>query len=136
MSELKTKANQISLAEFMAQVPEKKLDDSKRLIALMQDITGLKPVVWGSAIVGFGAYEYQNTGAGGRWFKTGFSPRKQNFSIYIMNGFSEYSKLLEKLGKHKLGKSCLYISSLKAIDETILEELISASYEAMTKKYG
>ncbi|GAA6151204.1 DUF1801 domain-containing protein [Pseudoteredinibacter isoporae] len=135
MSELKTKAGQISLAEFMASVPEKKLEDTKRLIKMMKTITGEKVTVWGSAIVGFGAYEYQNTGAGGRWFKTGFSPRKQNFSIYIMNGFSEYDALLAKLGKHKLGKSCLYISSLKAVDEAVLKELITRSYTAMSKKY-
>ncbi|MBB6520399.1 DUF1801 domain-containing protein [Pseudoteredinibacter isoporae] len=135
MSELKTKAGQISLAEFMAEVPEKKLEDTKRLIKMMKSITGDKAVVWGSAIVGFGAYEYKNTGAGGRWFKTGFSPRKQNFSIYIMNGFSKYGALLKKLGKHKLGKSCLYISSLKAVDEEILKELITLSYQSMSEKY-
>lgn len=135
MSELKTKAGQITLAEFMAQVPEKKLEDTKHLIKMMKDITGQKAIVWGSAIVGFGSYDYQNTGAGGRWFKTGFSPRKQNFSIYIMNGFSKYETLLGKLGKHKLGKSCLYISSLKAVDESVLKELITRSYKAMSAKY-
>lgn len=135
MAELKTKAGQLNLAEFMANVPEKKLVDTQELISLMEKISGQKAVIWGSAIVGFGAYEYTNTGSGGRWFKTGFSPRKQNFSIYIMDGFSKYQSLLDSLGKHKLGKSCLYISSLNAIDRSVLEQIVRESYGAMSKKY-
>ncbi|MCV6604580.1 MAG: DUF1801 domain-containing protein, partial [Porticoccaceae bacterium] len=99
------------------------------------EISGEPAVMWGTSIVGFGRYRYTNTQGGGEWMLTGFSPRKQNLTIYIMNGFSRYGGLLAKLGKHKTGKSCLYIKSLDDIDVEVLRELVFCSVRDMKKAY-
>lgn len=102
----------------------------------MQDITGKRASMWGDSIVGFGRYHYKYaSGREGDFFVTGFSPRKQNFTIYIMPGYTDYQHLLKKIGKHKLGKSCLYVKSLDDIDLDILKELIAASVEQMKTLY-
>ena len=87
-------------------------------------------------MVGFGSYHYKyDSGREGDWFLTGFSPRKQNLTIYIMPGFDKYDSLMKKLGKHKTGKSCLYISKLEDVDTKVLKELIKQSFQYMKKKY-
>jgi hypothetical protein len=92
--------------------------------------------MWGDSIVGFGSYHYKyDTGREGDFFITGFSPRKQNLTIYIMPGFSSYDALMKKLGKHKTGKSCLYIKNLDDIDRNTLKELVCNSVDYMTKSY-
>jgi hypothetical protein len=133
MSDLKTKKNAASVKDFLNAVEhERKREDSKRMLELMKDVTGEKPAMWGDSIVGFGEYQYRYaSGREGEWFLTGFSPRKQNLTLYIMSGFDEYEKLLAKLGKHKTGKSCLYINKLDDIDLDVLRDLVRKSVEHM-----
>ena len=135
MAELKTKRNKGNVETFLNNVSdEKKRQDSFKILELMKQITGKDPEMWGDSIVGFGIYRYKS-GRSGEWFKVGFSPRKQNLSVYLMEGFSKYDDLLQKFGKYKMGKSCLYINKLDDIDQDVLKELIKLSYTDMTDKY-
>ena len=110
---------------------EKKRNDADALLTIMSDITQQKPTMWGDSLIGFGQYKYQYaSGRKGEWFRVGFSPRKQNITLYIMNGFSKYQHLLERLGKHKTGKSCLYINKLSDIDVDVLKQMIALSFQA------
>ncbi|MEK6153580.1 DUF1801 domain-containing protein [Flavobacteriaceae bacterium 3-367] len=138
MAQNKTIPNQGSVTAFLDSVEEDtKREDAYALLQLMKKITGQPPVMWGNSIVGFGSYHYKyNSGREGDMLLTGFSPRKQNFALYIMTGFKRYPELMEKLGKHKTGKSCLYIKRLKDVDTDILTQLISASYEHYHTKYN
>ncbi len=138
MTELKTKKNIASVTKFLNSVTnEKKRADSFTVLGLMQEVTGEEPVMWGTSIVGFGSYHYKYaSGREGDWALTGFSPRKQNLTLYIMPGFDKYDALMKKLGKYKTGKSCLYINKLEDIDIKILKRLIKLSVEHMVKKYG
>jgi len=98
----------------------------------MKEVTGKEPEMWGDSIIGFGSYHYKYaSGREGDWFVTGFSPRKQNLTLYIMGGFDNYDVLLGKLGKHKTGKSCLYINKLDDVDMDVLKTLVRASVEHM-----
>lgn len=136
MYELKTKLNNNSVIEFLNSVEnQKRKDDSFVILDLMSSLTGEKPKMWGTSIVGFGKYHYKTkSGIESDWMKIGFSPRKQNLTIYIMNGYDQYEDLLSKLGKHKLGKSCLYINKLEDIDLDVLKELILDSFEYFTMR--
>ncbi|QUH31845.1 DUF1801 domain-containing protein [Vallitalea guaymasensis] len=135
MAELKTKMNDTDPMEFLLQVEnDKRREDSIKLLQIMKNLTKEQPKMWGPSIIGFGKMEYKNTSGTHDWMMTGFSPRKQNLTIYIMDGFTMYEQLLSKLGKHKLGKSCLYINKLEDIDIDILEELISKSIEYIKSK--
>ena len=110
--------------------------DGFELLKIMKEITKKEPVMWGPSIVGFGTYHYKYaTGREGDWPITGFSPRKQRLTVYIMPGFDEYEDLLGRLGKHKVGVSCLYINKLADVDLSVLKELISKSVEKMEKDY-
>lgn len=133
MAELKTKPNDQSVEGFLNRVPdEKKRKDSFDILELMKQVTGEEPIMWGDSIVGFGTYKYKYaSGKEGKWPITGFSPRKQNLTLYIMSGFDEYDELLENLGKHSTGKSCLYIKKLEDVDQDVLRELVSKSVEHM-----
>ena len=92
--------------------------------------------MWGPSIVGYGKYHYRySSGREGDWMLVGFSPRKQNLSVYIMPGFKSFASLLRRLGKYKTGKSCLYINSLADVDEAVLEQLISESVKLMRERY-
>jgi hypothetical protein len=135
MAELKTKQNDKSVIDFLNSVPdEKKRQDSFTILELMQHVTGLEPKMWGDSIVGFGSYHYKYaSGREGDMGLTGFSPRKQNLTIYITSGFDQYGDLLQALGKHKTGKSCLYINRLSDIDLQVLEQLVEQSVEQMRK---
>ena len=137
MSELKTKRNDSNVSEFISLVEnETRRNDSFKLLELIAKITKKDPEMWGGNIIGFGRYYYQyESGRNGDWFLTGFSPRKQNLTIYIMPGFSDFSELLNKLGKHKLGKSCLYINKLGDINIKVLEKIIKKSIMQMRKMY-
>lgn len=135
MSDMKTKPTKKSVKEFLATVehPTRRAD-SLELLRMMEDITKEKPTMWGPSIVGFGSYHYKyQSGREGDWPKTGFSPRKQNLSIYIMPGFEDYKDLLDKLGKHKIGKSCLYINKLADVDTGVLKKIITKSYKHMSQ---
>ena len=138
MAELKTKENDQDVNEFINSVEnESRRQDCKTALALMEKITGKKAKMWGDSIIGFGSYHYKyKSGREGDWPVTAFAPRKQNFTIYIMPGFSRYQKLLEKIGKHKTGSSCLYLKNLDNVDMGVLEELISLSLEEMHEMYG
>jgi hypothetical protein len=135
MAELKTKQNDQSVEVFLNTVPdEKKRQDSFAILALMEEATGEPPKMWGDSIVGFGKYHYRYaSGQEGDWPLTGFSPRKQNLTIYIVSGFDQYAPLMQKLGKHKTGKSCLYINKLADVDLNTLKELVRQSAEHMRK---
>ncbi len=95
-------------------------------------VTKLEPAMWGTSIVGFGSYHYKyESGREGDMPLVGFSPRKQNLTLYIMDGFEGYDRLLGKLGKHSTGKSCLYINKLEDVDLDVLRELVASSYKHM-----
>ncbi len=136
MADLKTKANKASVEKFLNSVKdEKKKADCFKILELMKKITKDKPVMWGPSIVGFGKYHYKYaSGREGDWFLTGFSPRKQNLTLYIMSGFKKYDGLMKKLGKYKTGSSCLYINKLKDVDIKVLKSLITESVKYMKNK--
>jgi hypothetical protein len=129
MAELKTKPTDVSADSFVAALSdEKKRNDSSELLAMLRDVTGEQPQMWGDSIVGFGSYHYTYaSGRQGDWFVAGFSPRKQNLTLYVMGGFEQHDELLAKLGKHKLGKGCLYINKLQDVDRDMLRQLLAAA---------
>ena len=133
MSELKTQKNEVSVEDFLNSVePEKKRKDSFAILEIMRQVTGEEAVMWGSSIIGFGSYHYKYaSGRENEWFLVGFSPRKQNLTLYIMSGFDNYDALLSDLGKYKTGKSCLYINKLEDVDEGNLRKLIKQSVDHM-----
>ena len=133
----KTVQNEASVEAFIAAVPnETKRNDATELLSMMKEITGKPAVMWGSSIIGFGKYHYKYaSGREGDWAVTGFSPRKQALTVYIMPGFSKFESMLSKLGKHKLGKSCLYINKLADIDREVLREMIYESVQYMQTIY-
>lgn len=135
MSDLKTKRNDGDVEAFLESVNnQRRKDDSFAVLDLMKAVTGKDPVMWGSSIIGFGSYHYKyESGREGDWFLTGFSPRKQSLTLYIMGGFDTYDELLGKLGKHKTGKSCLYINKLTDVDLDVLKELVASSVAHMEK---
>ena len=137
MSTLKTRLNDASVDDFINTVPDEvKKKDSFALLELFSEITGEKPKMWGSSIIGFGQYHYKSERSRqeGDWPLTGFSPRKQNLSLYVMPGFDDYQDLLDKLGKHKTSVGCLYINKLADVDLKILEKLVQKSYLDMKQK--
>jgi len=137
MADLKTKPNEVSVTGFINGIddPQKK-KDAKKVAAIMRKVTGKRAKMWGPSIVGYGSYHYKYaSGREGDWMLTGFSPRKQALTLYIMSGFSKYDSLMKKLGKYKTGKSCLYVKRLSDIDEAVLEELVRESVEYMRSKY-
>ena len=133
MYELKTKENEQSVNEFLQMIEQdKKRNDCFELLKFIGKVTGKNAKMWGNSIIGFGSYQYKYpSGQEGEWFLTGFAPRKTNISIYIIYGIDQYSELLEKLGKFKRGKSCLYINKIEDIDLKVLEELIKKSIDAL-----
>jgi len=133
MAELKTQKTDASVEEFLNSVEdERKRRDSFALLEIMREETGYEPKMWGTSIVGFGDYHYTYaSGREGDWFLTGFSPRKQNLTLYIMSGFEEYDELLDKLGKYSTGKSCLYVKRLDAVNQDALRELVRQSVAHM-----
>jgi hypothetical protein len=136
MAKLKTKPGG-DVTAFLASVTDAvKQKDCMDLFKLMKQVTKEEPVLWGGSMVGFGTYEYKGkSGRSGKWFITGFSPRKQNLTVYIMPGFSRYDELMKKLGKHTTGVSCLYMNNLKDVDIKILKELVTLSYKYMKEKF-
>jgi hypothetical protein len=137
MAELKTKINDASVDDFLSKIlDEKKKEDSFEVLDLMRKITKSEPKMWGDSIVGFGTYHYKYaSGREADWLLTGFSPRKQSLTVYIMSGFDKYGDLMDRLGKYKTGKSCLYIKKLEDIDLKVLEQLIKESVKYLKKKY-
>ena len=135
MAALKTTPNDRSVEAFLDGIgDEKKKRDSYRILELMRQVTGEEAQMWGDSIVGFGSYHYKYASRReGDWFLTGFSPRKQAITLYIMAGFDQYEALMSQLGYYKTGKSCLYIKKLEDIDLPTLCELVKQSVEHMVK---
>lgn len=135
--ELKTKKNTESVSAYIARIENDALrKDGKELLKLFLSVTGKRPKMWGSSIVGFGEYEYKYpSGREGVFFATGFSLRKSGSTIYIMPGYTDYRALLKKLGPHKLGKSCLYLKRLADVDQSVLKKLIQQGLKDLKKKY-
>ena len=135
MAQLKTRPSDRSVVRFLRSITEEqKRRDAFALADLMQQATKAEPRMWGSSIVGFGSYHYKYaSGREGDWFLVGFSPRQQNLTLYIMSGFDHYGELLDKLGQHSTGQSCLYIKKLADVDLAIVTELVKQSVEHMQK---
>lgn len=133
MTEAKTKQNDASVKEFLASIKdEQRRKDAEAICDLMQEVTGEPPKMWGTSIVGFGSYHYKYaSGREGDWMMIGFSPRKQALTLYIMDDYSlkGYKPLLDRLGKHKTSKGCLYINRLDDVDTKVLRELIKTSFQ-------
>ena len=137
MAENKTQASDASVDAFLEAVePERRREDGLALDRLFQSVTGWKPVLWGPSMVGYGSYHYRyKSGREGDFLATGFSPRKSALSIYIMPGYQDYGDILARLGKHKLGKSCLYINKLADVDLNVLKELVQAGLADLNRLY-
>ena len=137
MAENKTQPTEASVADFLDAVePERKREDAKTVCAMMERLSGHPPKMWGASIVGFGSYHYKyDSGREGDFLMTGFSPRKANLALYVGAGRKQQAPLLERLGKHKTGKSCLYVNKLADIDLGVLEELIAADIAHMRETY-
>ncbi|MGL4230740.1 MAG: DUF1801 domain-containing protein [Casimicrobium sp.] len=133
MSTNKTQVTDLSFDEFLsASVDPVCHNDCRAIAAMMQKVTGEKPVMWGASLVGFGRYRYKyESGGEGEWFVVGFSPRKNDLTIYLLSGFDRFEALFAKLGKHKIGKSCVYVKTLADIDLKVLTQLIKDSVAAM-----
>ena len=133
MTENKTQPTDLSVDDFLDQVPDADRGaDCRAVAAMMQAATGEAPVMWGNSIVGFARYRYQYaSGRSGEWPIVGFSPRKNDLTLYLMPGFDGREALLEKLGKYKTGKACLYVKRLSDVDASVLRQLIDASVDAM-----
>ncbi len=137
MAELKTKRTDDDVAAFIASIEDDtKRADSEQLVELLSTVTGEPAAMWGKSIVGFGSYHYvYESGREGDWFTIGFSPRKQSLTLYVMSGFADYGHLLERLGKHTTGKSCLYVKRLEDIDMDVLTELATKSVAYIEDTY-
>lgn len=137
MAENKTRASVASVTEFINSIEDgQKRADARKVAAIMRRVTGKRAKMWGSSIVGYGTYHYKyESGREGDFMITGFSPRKQALTVYIVAGFRRFDTLMGKLGKYKTGKSCLYIKRLSDVDEKVLEKLIDRSVKYMRKNY-
>jgi len=137
VAQLKTARTDASVDDFIDGIEDEgRREDCRTLLRLMARVTERGPAMWSASIVGFGSYHYRyESGREGDWFLTGFSPRKQNLTLYIMAGFDRYASLLARLGRHDTGKSCLYVKRLSDIDLDVLEELVAASVEHMRNRH-
>ncbi|MBE0551240.1 MAG: DUF1801 domain-containing protein [Ignavibacterium sp.] len=137
MAENKTKQTKASVDKFINSIKDESIrEDCNTIIKLMKSVTKEEPKMWGPSIIGFGTYHYKYaSGREGDMCITGFSSRKHNLTIYLMIGFKKQKAQLEKLGKYKTSKSCLYIKSLKDVDVKVLKEMINSSVKEMKKLY-
>ena len=137
VAKIATGPTPVSVAKFIDAIEHPtRREDVKTLAKLFALISGHKPRMWGGSIVGFGQYHYvYDTGREGDLMRIGFSPRRQNLVIYIIQGFRNSAGLLAKLGKHKIGKSCLYVNKLEDVDLHILERLAGRAWSEMSKRY-
>jgi len=132
----KTAPTKASVKNFLASIEnETQRKDALAVAGMMEQITKTKPQMWGPTVVGYGKYRYRyESGREGDWFLTGFSPRKAALTLYIMGGFADEADLMAKLGKHKTGKSCLYIKKLEDVDTKVLKQLIRKSVQSVKKR--
>jgi hypothetical protein len=132
---LKTQATETSVTDFLQHIAdEQKRTDCIYLMKLMQDVTGASPKMWGPSIIGYGEYTYQyDSGRSGDWFLMGFSPRKQNITLYVMTGYEQHPDIMQQLGKYKTGKSCLYINRMSDVNKDMLHQLLKAAMSDLVK---
>lgn len=135
MSDMKTRPTEQSVERYLEQIAdEQQRADSRALSAIMAEVSGAEPRMWGENIVGFGSYHYRYaSGREGDWMLTGFAPRKQNLTLYLSYGLEQQADLLGRLGKHKIGKACLYIKRLSDVDQAVLRELIRRSIDELAR---
>jgi hypothetical protein len=136
MAENKTKPTKSSVTAFLNKIKDRQLrEDCFALLEMMQKVSNLEPVMWGSAIIGFGTYHYvYESGREGDTILIGFSPRKQNISIYMMGGLNKFENELAKLGKYKTGKGCLYIKTLSDVNAEILKKIFAKAFKEAQRK--
>jgi hypothetical protein len=137
MAETKTKPTQVSVDDFLDAVPDPvRRADGKAVDAMMRRVTGLEPAMWGPTIIGYGSYRYQyESGHGGEMCRTGFSPRKAELVLYVLNDRPGLDAQLAQLGKHRTGKACLYIKKLADVDATVLESIARGCWDEMNRRY-
>ncbi|MBL4675302.1 MAG: DUF1801 domain-containing protein [Mucilaginibacter sp.] len=138
MAKNKTTETEASVEAFLNKITDdERREDAFKLVAIMQDSTGFDAKMWGPAIVGFGSYHYKyDSGREGDAPRTGFSPRSKEFALYLTASFEGRETLLQKFGKHKTAKACIYVKKLKDVDETVLREMIKRSVADISEKYG
>lgn len=138
MTENQTRETDASVEEFLEGVEHRgRRDDAYVLLELMRRATGVEPKMWGPAIIGFGKYHYRyDSGREGDMLRVGFSPRKANLALYLIAKGAGFEELISRLGKHKRGASCLYINKLDDVDSSVLESMISLSWELSRDRYG
>lgn len=136
MAELKTKVNDANVTEFLDGIAdETKRKDAYTLFEMLQTATKSKPKMWGESIIGFGVYHYVGkSGREGDWFIAGMSPRKQTLTLYMLGGWEPHIELLAKLGKHSLGKGCLYIKRLEDVNLRVLKSLMAEAVKRAKKQ--
>ena len=137
MAENKTQVTDVDPADFIASVehPTRRAD-AETLLEMMRRVTGCQAKMWGPSIVGFGRYHYTyESGREGEYMLTGFSPRKANLVLYVMPGYEDKDEILGRLGKHRIGKSCLYVNKLADVDLDVLEEIVATGVEEMRERY-
>jgi hypothetical protein len=134
----KTRPTEESVDVYLREsVDDERRPDCRELVDIMRRVTGAEPVMWGSSIVGFGTYRYRYaSGREGEWFLTGFAVRKRDLTVYVMDGFDGAGGLLDRLGPHNVGKSCLYIRRLQDVDRAVLEDLLAGSVAALRRLYS
>ncbi|WP_420471873.1 DUF1801 domain-containing protein [Brevundimonas sp. FT23042] len=131
-SEPKTRPTDVPVPDFIAAVEDpRRRADAEVVSALLAEVSGEPAVMWGPSIVGYGSYR----GPTGDWPIIGFSPRKAQLVLYIMPGFADQAEMLSRLGKHSIGKSCLYIKRLDDVDLGVLREMAARSVAWMREKY-
>lgn len=137
MAEIKTKKHDGDVMAFLNAIPEeRKRNDAIAITQMMQEATGHDPKMWGPSIIGFDEYHYKyDSGHEADMCLIGFSPRKQNLTLYITQDFDKYETLFNKLGKYKTSKACIYINKLADVDTTVLEKLIAVCYKDAVKMY-
>ncbi len=131
MGEIKTKPTDVKPEDFLETVehPTRK-SDGYELLRIMKEVTGEEPEMWGPSIIGYGRMTYSNTRGEAEWPRVGFSPRKRSLSVYVTPGFEGLEGLLEKLGKHRLGKGCLYINKLADVNIDVLKDIVKKTYDS------
>ncbi len=137
MAELKTRATEIQVADFIAAVPDApRRADAEAVCAMMARLTGAPPKMWGPSIIGFDSYAYRyDSGRTGEMCRIGFSPRKAELVLYVLDGNADQSEVLGRLGRHRTGKGCLYIKRLADVDADVLEEIVRAKIARMDAAY-
>ncbi len=137
MTENKTQPTTVSVSDFIAAVEHPtRRTDAETLDAMFRRVTGWQPRMWGPTIIGYGQYHYTyDSGRTGDFLATGFSPRKANLVLYIMPGYTDFGHIMDRLGKHKLGKSCLYINKLADVDMGVVEELVQAGLDDLGSRW-